>query len=110
MMLQEVIQNLGRKNMEEKLKEKLEKNKINVKTCPLTLTGHSLGAGIAVLLSLILRCDDNFNFFRKESINCYAFAPPACVDFNLATRVGSWCTSLVMGVSFALEDSGRFVF
>lgn len=40
------------------------------------LTGHSLGAGVAVLLTLQLLSSDANNSLIGNEIVCYAFAPP----------------------------------
>ena len=44
------------------------------------LTGHSLGAGVAVLMGMLLQ-------HRVESVHVYAYACPACVDTTLADSV-----------------------
>mmetsp|Transcript_14473 Transcript_14473/g.25941 ORF Transcript_14473/g.25941 Transcript_14473/m.25941 type:complete len:782 (+) Transcript_14473:127-2472(+) len=44
-----------------------------------TLTGHSLGAGVATLFALLL-AEAN----KKIHVSVYGFAPPACVDEDLA--------------------------
>ena len=38
----------------------------------LVLTGHSLGAGVASILSVLLRRE-------YPNLECYAFSPPGCV-------------------------------
>ena len=39
----------------------------------LVLTGHSLGAGVASLLSLLLR-----SRLRQPTVRCFGFATPCC--------------------------------
>lgn len=57
----------------------------------LVLTGHSLGAGIAVLLANMLRP-------KYPNIHCFAFSPPGCVvSPNLASKCGEFVTSVVLG-------------
>ena len=38
----------------------------------LVITGHSLGAGVASLLAIILKPD-------YPNLHCFAYAPPGCV-------------------------------
>jgi len=57
----------------------------------LVVTGHSLGAGVATLLGLMLRptCPD---------LRVWAFAPPGgLLSEGVAEAVASWCTSVVLG-------------
>eukprot|EP00884_Botryococcus_braunii_P013120 jgi/Botrbrau1/21809/Bobra.0190s0029.1 len=57
----------------------------------LVVTGHSLGAGAAVLVSLYLR-----NFW--PDLRCWAFSPPGgLADRNVAAASESFCTSVVVG-------------
>ena len=56
----------------------------------LIITGHSLGAGVAALLSLLLRP-------HFPGIRCYAFSPPgALVSPSLAKTMEEWVTSVVV--------------
>nr|CCA26975.1 predicted protein putative [Albugo laibachii Nc14] len=57
----------------------------------LVLTGHSLGAGIAVLLATMLRP-------RYPNVHCFAFSPPGCVvSPKLARKCEEFVTSVVLG-------------
>lgn len=57
----------------------------------LILCGHSLGAGVASVLALILKA-------RFPHVKCYAFAPPgATMSVQLATAVSSFVSSVVVG-------------
>ena len=57
----------------------------------MVVTGHSLGAGASVLVSLYLR-----NYF--QNVRCWAFEPPGGVgDPFIAEAVKGWCTSCVLG-------------
>ena len=56
---------------------------------PVRIVGHSLGAGIAALLTLML-------FSTVRDVHCYAFAPPPCVDMTLAEAAESCVTSVVL--------------
>eukprot|EP01012_Entosiphon_sulcatum_P058583 TRINITY_DN8269_c0_g1_i1.p1 TRINITY_DN8269_c0_g1~~TRINITY_DN8269_c0_g1_i1.p1 ORF type:complete len:804 (+),score=90.02 TRINITY_DN8269_c0_g1_i1:38-2413(+) len=54
------------------------------------LTGHSLGAGCAAVLAVLLR-----PFI--PNIQAICFAPPACVNSQLAAESSSYITSVVLG-------------
>lgn len=57
----------------------------------IVVVGHSLGAGVAALVTLALR--DTY-----PSTTCVAIAPPgALVDLQLAESMKSFCTSYVLG-------------
>lgn len=57
----------------------------------LIICGHSLGAGVAALLSLLLR-----PYFPR--VRCYAFSPPgALVSPDLARVMEGWVTTVVVG-------------
>lgn len=64
----------------------------------LTLVGHSLGAGAAVLLSVM------FREAGIERLRCYAFAPPNCVD----ARLSAGCAGHVTSVVFRDDIVARF--
>lgn len=56
----------------------------------LRLTGHSLGAGCAAILSMFL-------LPKYKNLRCLAFSPPGCVfSKNAAERCSSWVTSYVL--------------
>eukprot|EP00735_Rhodelphis_limneticus_P014100 TRINITY_DN808_c0_g1::TRINITY_DN808_c0_g1_i2::g.25436::m.25436 TRINITY_DN808_c0_g1::TRINITY_DN808_c0_g1_i2::g.25436 ORF type:complete len:709 (+),score=125.82,sp/Q5YLM1/DGLA_RAT/34.78/3e-15,FYVE/PF01363.16/3.9e-13,FYVE/PF01363.16/9.2e-12,Lipase_3/PF01764.20/1.6e-20,Abhydrolase_6/PF12697.2/0.16,PAS_7/PF12860.2/0.3,FYVE_2/PF02318.11/0.12,FYVE_2/PF02318.11/34 TRINITY_DN808_c0_g1_i2:60-2186(+) len=54
----------------------------------LVIVGHSLGAGCATLLSILLKPD--------IPVQCYAYATPACVEEPLADLCRSFVTSIVL--------------
>ncbi|RHY27410.1 hypothetical protein DYB32_006799, partial [Aphanomyces invadans] len=57
----------------------------------LTVTGHSLGAGAAVLLSIMLRP-------TYPALKCLALSPPGCLlSPDLALSTASFVTSVVLG-------------
>lgn len=57
----------------------------------LKVVGHSLGAGVASILSLMLQ--DAF-----PGLTCLAYSPPGCVfDFELACRSEAWIKSIFVG-------------
>jgi len=58
----------------------------------LMVVGHSLGAGVAAILSLLLRP-------KFPKVKCLAYEPPGCVfDRELAEASKEWVTSIVCGV------------
>lgn len=65
----------------------------------LTLTGHSLGAGTAILLSIILKP-------AYPNLRCLAFSPPGCtLSPGLASRCASFVTSVVVGHDIVARSS-----
>eukprot|EP01039_Chlorochromonas_danica_P005092 gene5092-5596_t len=67
----------------------------------LILTGHSLGAGIAVLLTCMLKA-------AFSSIRCYAFGTPgAVVDQRTASELRPFVTSIVLGNDLICRTSFR---
>ena len=54
-----------------------------------TLVGHSLGAGAAALLAMMLRAKGITN------MHCYAFAAPMCCEPDLAASCSDHVTSIV---------------
>jgi hypothetical protein len=57
----------------------------------LVLAGHSLGAGAAILLGVLLRS----RFTSLENLQVYAFAPPPIVDHDISLAVSPYVTSVV---------------
>ncbi|RLN63434.1 hypothetical protein BBP00_00004170 [Phytophthora kernoviae] len=65
----------------------------------LVLTGHSLGAGTAVLLSVILRP-------KYPQLRCFAFSPPGCtMSPGLASRCAAFTYSVVVGDDIIARSS-----
>ncbi|KAJ8613406.1 hypothetical protein CTAYLR_002258, partial [Chrysophaeum taylorii] len=62
----------------------------------LVLTGHSLGAGVASLLSVMLRNGFDDRGLGHARVRCFGFATPACVDRALADKTVGLITSVVL--------------
>ncbi|KAJ3102485.1 hypothetical protein HDU96_009610 [Phlyctochytrium bullatum] len=76
---------------EDILRPVLTDDKSEYKGCPLVVTGHSLGAGVAALVACILRAD-------YPSACCYAYEPPGCLlSAKAAQYFESFCVSVIMG-------------
>eukprot|EP00210_Caulerpa_lentillifera_P008329 g7945.t1 len=57
------------------------------------MTGHSLGAGVVSLATLLLKSK-----YAHKVIECFAISPPACVmSEELANAIAPFCLSLVHG-------------
>ncbi|CAL9108668.1 unnamed protein product [Musa textilis] len=53
----------------------------------LTLSGHSLGSGVAALLAMVAVHNlDKLGDAERKRIRCFAIAPARCVSLNLAVR------------------------
>lgn len=77
----------------------------------LTFVGHSLGAGVVALLTIIaLQKQDRLGNIQRKRIRCFAIAPPRCMSLNLAVRYADVINSVVLQDDFlprtttALED------
>uniref|UniRef100_A0A0D9XH03 Fungal lipase-like domain-containing protein n=1 Tax=Leersia perrieri TaxID=77586 RepID=A0A0D9XH03_9ORYZ len=64
----------------------------------LTFTGHSLGAGIAAMLAVVvvLNLDKLGVHLHRSRIRCYAIAPARCMSLNLAIRYADVINSVVL--------------
>ncbi|GAB2271700.1 hypothetical protein Dimus_006532 [Dionaea muscipula] len=91
----------------EVLRELLERHP----TYKLTLAGHSLGAGVAALLTMVVLQNRHVlgNIERKR-MRCYSIAPTRSISLNLAVRYADVINSIVLQDDFlprttaALED------
>ncbi|CAJ1956875.1 unnamed protein product [Cylindrotheca closterium] len=69
----------------------------------LRIVGHSLGAGVASILSLMLRSE-------YPNLRCLAFGAPGCVfDAQLAEESSTWTTSYVVDCDFVSRLSKESV-
>ena len=74
----------------------------------LTFTGHSLGAGVAAMLTMVVVLNlDKLGRVERGRTRCYAMAPARCMSLNLAVRYADVINSVVLQVS---EDPFRFAF
>ena len=82
----------------------------------IVLTGHSLGAGVASLLAVLVRDDLDGNGLAASAVRCFGFATPACVvawtshlqpDFNVI--VVEWFDTSSSALLRGLDESDRSV-
>ena len=73
----------------------------------LTLCGHSLGAGAAVLAAVILRnhFPECLAVAKEQKIRVYGFAPPPTLDYDSAVSSASFCTSIVCNADIIPRSS-----
>ncbi|KAL3653532.1 hypothetical protein CASFOL_003213 [Castilleja foliolosa] len=83
----------------------------------LTFTGHSLGSGVAALLTLVVvQNRDRLGNIDRKRVRCYAIAPARCMSLNLAVRYADVINSVVLQDDFLprtatpLEDIFKSLF
>ncbi|XP_071710715.1 uncharacterized protein [Rutidosis leptorrhynchoides] len=83
----------------------------------LTLTGHSLGSGVAALLTMVVvQNRHKLGNIDKKRVRCYAIAPARCMSLNLAVRYADIINSVVLQDDFLprtatpLEDIFKSLF
>ncbi|GAV79305.1 Lipase_3 domain-containing protein/Lipase3_N domain-containing protein [Cephalotus follicularis] len=83
----------------------------------LTFTGHSLGSGVATMLTLVaVQNRDKLGNIDRKKIRCYAIAPARCMSLNLAVRYADVINSVVLQDDFLprtatpLEDIFKSLF
>ncbi|KAL8543994.1 hypothetical protein ACS0TY_004515 [Phlomoides rotata] len=83
----------------------------------LTFTGHSLGAGVSALLTMVVAQNrDRLANIDRRRIRCYAIAPARCMSLNLAVRYADVINSVVLQDDFLprtatpLEDIFKSLF
>jgi hypothetical protein len=65
----------------------------------LIFTGHSLGSGIAALMTvLVVNNRKEFDNIPRNRIKCYALAPARCMSLNLAVKYADVINSVVLQV------------
>ncbi|KAL5572841.1 hypothetical protein UlMin_022438 [Ulmus minor] len=97
----------------EGLRELVEKNP----SYTLTFTGHSLGAGVVALLTMLaVQNLPKLGTIERKRIRCFAIAPTRCMSLNLAVRYADVINSVVLQDDFlprtttALEHVFRSLF
>lgn len=69
----------------------------------LTFTGHSLGSGVAALLTVVVvQNRHRLGNVERKRIRCYAIAPARCMSLNLAVRYGDVINSVVLQASCSI--------
>ncbi|KAL6957028.1 hypothetical protein U1Q18_047734 [Sarracenia purpurea var. burkii] len=83
----------------------------------LTFAGHSLGAGVVTLLTmLVIQNREILGNIERKRVRCFAIAPARCISLNLAVRYADVINSVVLQDDFlprttmALEDVFKSVF
>ncbi|XP_078427516.1 uncharacterized protein LOC144700022 [Wolffia australiana] len=67
----------------------------------LTVAGHSLGAGVAAMLAMLLvQNRQRLNDVERKRVRCYAMAPARCMSLNLAVRYADVINSVVLQDDF----------
>ncbi|CAJ1977034.1 unnamed protein product [Sphenostylis stenocarpa] len=67
----------------------------------LTFTGHSLGSGVAAMLSMVVvQNQDKLGHVERKRVRCYAIAPARCMSLNLAVRYADVINSVVLQDDF----------
>uniref|UniRef100_A0ACD5VCQ8 Uncharacterized protein n=1 Tax=Avena sativa TaxID=4498 RepID=A0ACD5VCQ8_AVESA len=69
--------------------------------CTLVFAGHSLGSGIAALMTiLVVNNRKAFDNIPRSHIRCYALAPARCMSLNLAVKYADVIYSIVLQDDF----------
>ncbi|GFP92999.1 sn1-specific diacylglycerol lipase alpha [Phtheirospermum japonicum] len=75
------------------LRELVEKNR----DYSLTFVGHSLGAGVVTLLTMLaVKNTERLGCIERKRIKCFAIAPARCISLNLAVRYADVINSVVL--------------
>lgn len=67
-------------------------------TYMLTFIGHSLGAGVVALLTMLALHNRDKLGIQRDNVRCYAIAPARCMSLNLAVRYADVISSVVLQV------------
>ncbi|ERM94151.1 hypothetical protein AMTR_s00010p00164460 [Amborella trichopoda] len=83
----------------------------------LTFSGHSLGSGIAALLTiLVVNNRESIGGIDRSKVRCYAVAPARCMSLNLAVKYADVIHSVLLQDDFLprtatpLEDIFKSIF
>ncbi|KAL2460692.1 alpha/beta-Hydrolases superfamily protein [Abeliophyllum distichum] len=67
----------------------------------LTFAGHSLGAGVVTLLTMLaVKNREKLGNIDRKRIRCFAIAPTRCISLNLAVRYADIINSVVLQDDF----------
>lgn len=73
----------------------------------MVFAGHSLGSGVASLLTVIVVNHRNrLGGIARNKIRCYAVAPARCMSLNLAVKYADVIHSVILQVMFVFPFSG----
>ncbi|KAL5994367.1 hypothetical protein ACLOJK_024417 [Asimina triloba] len=73
----------------------------------LTFTGHSLGSGVAALLTMVVVHNlDRLGNIDRKRVRCFAIAPARCMSLNLAVRYADVINSVVLQMKLCSEIQG----
>lgn len=65
----------------------------------LVFAGHSLGSGIAALMTIIVVNHlDEFGGIARSQVRCYSVAPARCMSLNLAVKYADVINSVILQV------------
>ncbi|CAL9110618.1 unnamed protein product [Musa textilis] len=71
----------------------------------LVLVGHSLGAGVAALMAMVMVNHlDRFGEIPRSRVRCYAISPARCMSLNLAVNLPCLLFLVCMRDTFISED------
>lgn len=83
----------------------------------MVFAGHSLGSGVAALLTIIVvNHRDKLGGISRSNVRCYAVAPARCMSLNLAVKYADVIYSVILQDDFLprtptpLEDIFRSIF
>ncbi|GKV00191.1 hypothetical protein SLEP1_g12924 [Rubroshorea leprosula] len=89
----------------------------NGKEYSMVFAGHSLGSGVAALMTVVVVNDrDKVGGIPRNKIRCYAVAPARCMSLNLAVKYADVINSIVLQDDFLprtptpLEDIFKSLF
>lgn len=89
----------------------------NGKNYKMVFAGHSLGSGVAALLTVIVvNHRDRLGGIPRSLVRCYAVAPARCMSLNLAVKYADVIHSVVLQDDFLprtptpLEDIFKSIF
>lgn len=78
----------------------------------MVFTGHSLGSGVAALLTVIVvNHGDRLGGIPRSLVKCYAVAPARCMSLNLAVKYADVINSVILQViaSILISDSIAYI-